>query len=207
MARTLSARQVLSIKYDTVRLGGGWDACLGPVELTGVWFVWGNSGNGKTSALVSLGTELSAYGRVLYNSREEAFLPSFQKTLRHYGAGELGSAFQVSADTIEELTEKLSKRRSPRFVVIDSFQFMGFNYKSFRAFCDRFRNKKLLIFVSRADGLRPQGRSAVSAMYDADCKIWVEGYKATSKGRYIGETGECVIWEEGALAYWEGRKV
>ena len=207
MARTLSARQVLSIKYDTVRLGGGWDACLGPVELTGVWFVWGNSGNGKTSALVSLGTELSAYGRVLYNSREEAFLPSFQKTLRHYGAGELGSAFQVSADTIEELTEKLSKRRSPRFVVIDSFQFMGFNYKSFRAFCDRFWNKKLLIFVSRADGLRPQGRSAVSAMYDADCKIWVEGYKATSKGRYIGETGECVIWEEGALAYWEGRKV
>ena len=207
MARTLSARQVLSIKFDTVRLGGGWDACLGPVELTGVWFVWGNSGNGKTSAMVSLGTELSAYGRVLYNSREEAFLLSFQNTLRHYGAGDLGSAFQVSADTIEELTEKLSKRRSPRFVVIDSFQFMGFNYKSFRAFCDRFRNKKLLIFVSRADGLRPQGRSAVSAMYDADCKIWVEGHKAISKGRYIGETGECVIWEEGALDYWEGRKV
>lgn len=205
MARTLSAKQVLSIKYDTVSLGGGWDACLGPVELTGVWFVWGNSGNGKTSALVSLGKELADYGRVLYNSREEAFLPSFQNTLRHFGVGDLGSAFQVSADTIEELTEKLSKRRSPRFVIIDSFQFMGFNYKSFRAFCDRFRNKKLLIFVSRADGLRPQGRSAVSAMYDADCKIWVEGYKAVSKGRYIGETGEAVIWEEGARKYWEGR--
>lgn len=204
MARTLSAKQVLSIKYETVRLGGGWDDCVGPVELRGVWFVWGNSGNGKTSAVLSLCRELAAFGRVLYNSREEGVGLSMQNALRRFNAGDLGSAFQLSCLTIDELTEKLSQRRSPKFVVIDSFQFMGFNYRRFRAFCERFPGK-LLIFVSRAYGRQPEGRAAVSAMFDADCKIWVEGYKAVSKGRFIGETGEAVIWEEGARKYWEGR--
>ena len=42
-------------------------------------------------------------------------------------------------------------------------------------------------------------------MYDASLKIWVEGYKAFSKGRYIGPTGECTVFEEGAKRYWEGK--
>jgi len=39
-------------------------------------------------------------------------------------------------------------------------------------------------------------------MYDADLKIWVEGYVAFSKGRYQGSTGEYTIWEKGAYDYW-----
>ena len=42
----------------------------------------------------------------------------------------------------------------------------------------------------------------VNVMYDATLKVWVEGYKATSKGRFIGTTGEYIIWEEGAQVYW-----
>ena len=41
MARTLSAKQVLTIKFDTIRLGGGWDECVGEIETTGIWFIWG----------------------------------------------------------------------------------------------------------------------------------------------------------------------
>lgn len=201
MARTLSAKQVLTIKFDTVRLGGGWDECVGEIETTGVWFIWGNSGNGKTSAVVSLCRELSNFGKVLYNSREEGVSLTMQNTLRRYGMGELGGRFQLSSMALDELDERLSQKRAPRFVVVDSFQFMGITYREFRAFCERHRNK-LLIFVSRTRGRQPEGRAAVSAMYDASCKIWVEGYKAFSKGRFIGEKGEITIWEEGARRYW-----
>ena len=204
MARTLSARQVLGMRFETVTLGGGWDRCLGPVETTGVWFVWGNSGNGKTSAVVSLCKELSRYGKVLYNSREEGFSLTMQNTLRRFGVGELGARFQVASLPLEELDEKISKPRSPKFVVVDSFQFMGFSYRSFRDFCER-HQRKLLIFVSRASGRQPEGRAACSAMYDACCKIWVEGYKAFSKGRFIGPEGSVTIWEEGAWKYWGER--
>lgn len=201
MARTLSAKQVLTIKFDTIRLGGGWDECVGEIETTGIWFIWGNSGNGKTSAVVSLCKELSAFGKVLYNSREEGVSLTMQNTLRRYGMGELGSRFQLANMSLQELDEKISQQRSPKFVVLDSFQFMGLTDKDFRAFCEKHKNK-MLIFVSRTRGRQPEGRAAISAMYDASCKIWVEGYKAFSKGRFVGTTGEMTIWDEGAKKYW-----
>lgn len=201
MARTLSAKQVLTIKFDTIRLGGGWDECVGEIESTGIWFIWGNSGNGKTSAVVSLCKELSVFGKVLYNSREEGVSLTMQNTLRRYGMGELGSRFQLANMSLQELDEKISQQRSPKFVVLDSFQFMGLTYKDFRAFCEKHKNK-MLIFVSRTRGRQPEGRAAISAMYDASCKIWVEGYKAFSKGRFVGTTGEMTIWDEGAKKYW-----
>lgn len=201
MARTLSAKQVLTIKFDTIRLGGGWDECVGEIETTGIWFIWGNSGNGKTSAVVSLCKELSAFGKVLYNSREEGVSLTMQNTLRRYGMGELGSRFQLANMSLQELDEKISQQRSPKFVVLDSFQFMELTYKDFRAFCEKHKNK-MLIFVSRTRGRQPEGRAAISAMYDASCKIWVEGYKAFSKGRFVGTTGEMTIWDEGAKKYW-----
>lgn len=201
MARTLSAKEVLTIKFDTIRLGGGWDECVGEIETTGIWFIWGNSGNGKTSAVVSLCKELSAFGKVLYNSREEGVSLTMQNTLRRYGMGELGSRFQLANMSLQELDEKISQRRSPKVVVLDSFQFMGLTYKDFRAFCEKHKNK-MLIFVSRTRGRQPEGRAAISAMYDASCKIWVEGYKAFSKGRFVGTTGEMTIWDEGAKKYW-----
>ncbi len=201
MARTLSAKQVLTIKFDTIRLGGGWDECVGEIETTGVWFIWGNSGNGKTSAVVSLCKELSVFGKVLYNSREEGVSLTMQNTLRRYGMGELGSRFQLANMSLQEVDEKISQQRSPKFVVLDSFQFMGLTYKDFRAFCEKHKNK-MLIFVSRTRGRQPEGRAAISAMYDASCKIWVEGYKAFSKGRFVGTTGEMTIWDEGAKKYW-----
>ena len=45
------------------------------------------------------------------------------------------------------------------------------SYKEYIAFKERHRNK-LLIFVSHADGKRPDGRAAIKVMYDASLKIW-----------------------------------
>ena len=73
------------------------------------------------------------------------------------------------------------------------------------AFKERHPNK-LLIFVSHAEGRQPAGRAAKSVMYDAGLKIWVEGYKAFSKGRFIGDLGYAVIWEQGMEEYWAGKQ-
>lgn len=197
---------MMTMRFETIRLGGGWDDCVGDVEPRGVWFVWGNSGNGKTTAVVSLCRQLVSHGRILYNSKEEGTSLSMQNTIRRFGMADFGSAFKVADMTIDELDEVLSKPRSQKIVVLDSIQFMGFSYKRFREFCDKYAARKLLIFVSRASGTRPEGRPANSAMYDASLKIWVEGYKAFSKGRFFGPTGEITLWRQGAEEYWEGRK-
>lgn len=204
--KKLSASQVLTIKRKTIKLEGAWGDCLGEIDRTGVVFIWGQSGNGKSSAVMSLAKELTKYGKVLYVSLEEGYALSFQNTLRRHAMQECGARFQVvTSIDMETLSNSILKRRSADFVVIDSFQYTQLNYKQYLKFKKKHSNK-LIIFVSHADGKQPAGRAAVSVKYDADQKIWVEGFKAISNGRYIGNTGEYIIWAEGAEEYWKCRK-
>lgn len=202
MSRTLSARQVLEKKHKTISLTGEWGDCLGEIDRSGVVFMWGNSGNGKSGAAMSFAKALTKFGKVLYVPLEEGTSLSMQNMLRRYSMSDCGRKFQLSEnETIESLDERLSKAKAPEFVFIDSFQYAQLSYKQYIAFKERHRNK-LLVFVSHADGKQPAGRAARSVMYDAGLKIWVEGYKAFSKGRFFGSTGEIVIWPERAAKYW-----
>jgi hypothetical protein len=102
---------------------------------------------------------------------------------------------------MEDLDARLKKRKSPDIIVIDSFQYTQMSFKEYQEFKARHRDK-LLIFISQADGNKPSGRTAVSVMFDAALKIWVEGYRAISKGRYFGNKGYYTIWKERADIYW-----
>lgn len=206
MTKSLSASQVLAIKRPTIKLDGAWGDCLGEIDRTGVVLVWGQSGNGKSSAVMSLAKELTKHGRVMYVSLEEGLALSFQNTLRRYHMQDCGARFQVIANVdLDTISQHLKKRRSADFVIIDSFQYTQLNYKRYLAF-KKMHSNKLIIFVSHADHKQPAGRAAVNVKYDADQKIWVEGYKAISNGRYIGSTGEYIIWEEGAKKYGATKK-
>lgn len=207
MKRSLSAIQALAVRNKTLEVAPEWRGCLGE-EITrhGIVFIWGNSGNGKSSAVMAFAKMLTGAGRVLYVSKEEGYGLSFQNTLRRYSMQECGARFQVIDKlSLDELTTSLAKPKSPEFVIIDSVQTMGINSRQYKELRERFRNK-LLVFVSQADGKRPASRPAVAMMYDADLKLWVEGHTVFSKGRFMGETKEYVVWQEGADRYWEGRK-
>jgi hypothetical protein len=207
MKRSLSAVQALAVRNRTLEVSPEWQGCLGEkIARHGIVFIWGNSGNGKSSAVMAFAKMLASNGKVLYVSKEEGYSLSFQNTLRRYTMQECGAAFQViDKETVDGLIERLAKPKSPEFVIIDSVQAIGLSSRQYKDLRERFRSK-LLVLVSQADGKRPAGRPAVNMMYDADLKIWVEGHIAFSKGRFMGETKEFVTWEEGALRYWDGRK-
>lgn len=206
MARTLSAKQVLAKKFKTIELGGKWNDCIGPIGRKGVVFFWGNSGNGKTSAVVLFCKALCQLGlRGIYLSKEEGTDLTMQNTLRRLGMMDCGRLFQIDGRmSLDELSDRLAKPRSADFCVIDSVQYVQMTYKRFLEFKERHKNK-LIILVSQTKGRAPDGRPATRMMYDASLKIWVEGYTAFSKGRFIGSTGEYTIWEDGAKKYWEGK--
>lgn len=207
MRRTLSAVQALSVRNKTLEVAPEWKGCLGDlITRRGIVFFWGNSGNGKSSAVMAFAKMLARSGKTLYVSKEEGYSLSFQNTLRRFDMQECGASFQVvDNESVEGLVERLSKPKSPEFIIIDSVQAMGISSRIYKQLREQLRNK-LLVLVSQADGKRPAGRAAVAMMYDADLKIWVEGHTAFSKGRFMGETKEYVTWEEGAQRYWEGRK-
>ena len=207
MKRSLSAVQALAVRNRTLEVSPEWQGCLGKeIARHGIVFIWGNSGNGKSSAVMAFAKMLASNGKVLYVSKEEGYSLSFQNTLRRFAMQECGASFQViDKETIDGLVERLSKPKSPEFVIIDSVQALGLGSRQYKSLRERFRHK-LLVLVSQADGKRPAGRPAVGMMYDADLKIWVEGHIAFSKGRFMGETKEYVTWPEGAQRYWDGRK-
>lgn len=198
---------MLRLKRETYAFEGAWAEAFGQPEQNGVWFVWGGSGNGKTSFVLQLCKELSRFGRVAYDSLEEGASLTMQNAFVKMGMQDVARRFVLlGREGIEQLDARLGKRKSPDIVVIDSFQYTGMTFRDYQAFKERHADK-LLIFISQADGSKPAGRTAVSVMYDAALKIFVSGYRAISKGRYFGTKGYYTIWEERArLVYGDEEK-
>lgn len=145
---------------------------------------------------------LCEFDRVAYNSLEEGDSLTMQNSLKRYGMSEVNKSFYLlNGENMRELSDRLDKRKSVNIVVVDSFQYTQMNYREYIRFKEAHRDK-LIIFISHATGKVPRGSAAQSVMYDATLKIWVEGFKAFSKGRFIGEKGEYTIWDEGANRYW-----
>lgn len=207
MKKTLSGVQLLTLKQDLMELGDGWRECLGDIPKTGIVVIWGHSGNGKSGAAMSLCKECGKYCKVLYCAAEEGYGPSMQNTVRRYDMASLHNRFQICVDNFDELMKRLERRESARVVVIDSPQAMGLKKSQFHALREKFGNRKLIIFVCQSEGKQPKGKVAQDIKFMADIKIWVSGFKAFSHGRFYGETGEKVIWDEGALrAYGRDKK-
>lgn len=197
MRKALSVTDICRKSYETLPFEGAWLEAFGCPERVGTWMVWGQSGSGKSTFAVQLCRELSRFGKVLYDSLEEGTSLTFRNKIAQLQDVERGR-FQVVSEPMDALKDRLSKRRSADFVIIDSFQYTGLDYRSYLALKQTLASK-LLILISHADGKLPSGRAAKSVMYDASLKIWVEGYRAYSKGRFIGENGGVyTIWDEGA---------
>lgn len=202
MKKALSITDICKKEYKTFAFEGEWEGAFAHPETTGTWFIWGNSGNGKSTFAMQLCCELCKYGKVLYNSLEEGYSLTFRNKLEILKDEFSNGKMNIVSEDIESLSQRLKRRRSADFIVIDSYQYSGLDYRKYLEFKNTHSNK-LLIFISHADGRNPSGRSAKSVMFDSSLKIWVEGYKAFSKGRFIGENGGVyTIWHEGAEKIW-----
>jgi len=200
--RALTIKNVFEKKYRLFDFTDEWELAFGKPETSGIWFIWGNSGNGKTSFIIQLIKELVKFEKVHFCSLEEGTSHTLQKSFESFEMDELNSnALLTASEPMEDLKTRLRQKKSRRVVVIDSFQYTMMSYRDYLALKQEFPDK-LFIFISHADGKMPAGRSAKSVMYDASLKIYVEGYRAFSKGRYIGSRGYYDIWSERAISIW-----
>lgn len=202
MKRAISVNELLAMKKPVYELSAEWREAFGEPERNGVWFVWGRSGSGKTSFVLQLCKELCRFGKVAYDSLEEGASISMKNAFIRAGMQDVARRLVLlDNENMEELDKRLSRRKSPDTVVIDSYQYTGMSFEDYLAFKRRHANK-LIVIISQADGTRPKGRTAGRVMFDASLKIWVEGYRAMSKGRFFGEKGYYTIWAERAEEYW-----
>lgn len=113
-----------------------------------------------------------------------------------------GRFLVLDREPIDQLALRLERQRSPDFIIIDSLQYTGINYREYKRLKEA-HPSKLFIFISHAEGGRPKGATATSVLYDADMKILVEGYRAVCKGRFIPQAGcHYSVWAEAEAKYW-----
>ncbi|MBE6245568.1 MAG: ATP-binding protein [Bacteroidales bacterium] len=205
MNKALSIYQVLSSRHDTLNFDGEWLEAIGNPAACGSWIIWGQSFNGKTAFAMQLAKYLCRFGKVLYNSMEEGVGRSIQVAIERTGMDSVARRFNLlDSEDIDELMLRLSQRKHPKVVIMDSIQYSGINYAQYKEIKKKF-NDILWIWISQAEGRLPEGRLANRVRYDAMVKIRVEGYRAYINSRFKADyqgKNYITVWEEGARRYW-----
>ena len=204
MKRAYSPKEIAAKKWVTLPWGEKWSKPFGEPADNASWFISGASASGKSSFVMQLAKELCKYGSVLYMNYEEGVNQSFQRRMDYLGMAEVQGRFRVvTDDSYDELVERLRKPKSPKFIIVDSFQVAvddaGFSYEKAVELMKRFP-KKCFIYISQEDKSQPTGKPARRLKYICDMKVRVMGYKAYCQGRAIGEAGTYyVVWKEGLI--------
>lgn len=205
LKRALTLQNVMDADVKTFDFAGEWLDAFGKPQATGVWLVYGGSGSGKTTFVMMLIKYLAAFGRVLFVSYEEGLSSaSLKVTIDRLGLMERQNEVLVTIDSVEELDERLSKQRSPNIVVIDSLELSEFNtVRQIKMFADKYP-QKLFIYIGQAEGDKPRSELGKAVLFLANQKIYVEGYRAFTRGRSQGEKDAFItIWAERGDKYWE----
>lgn len=200
MKRAYSPRDIAAKKWVTLPWGEEWSKPFGFPAENASWFISGASAQGKSSFVMQLGKELCKYGTVLYLSYEEGVNQSFQRRMGYLKMNEVQGRFRVVVgESLEEVTARLKKPKSPKFVIVDSIQVAEWKYEPIVELMKKFP-KKCFIFISQEKKSSPMGADAIKTRYICDMKIRVMGYKAYCMGRAIGEPGSYyTVWEQGVI--------
>lgn len=205
--RAYNPREVSQKKYEVIKWNGQWRESFGRPAMNETWFISGASAQGKSSFVMQLAKKLCEYGKTLYVSAEEGIRQSFQRRLEMFEMNSVGRKLSIIEDPdINLLKERLSKPKSPRFIIVDSFQMANWTYQDAMELIEKF-NKKSFIFISQEYKSRPMGADAVRLRYAAGVKIRVSGFMALCSGREkeTAGGGGFVVWDEGAIRY--GNKI
>ena len=208
----LPINQLAKKKYAEV---SGLDAefieCFGDIDASFDMILFGDSSNGKTNGTAQILEALIVAFKCKCNyiSYEEGTGKTMFKVLieEHKLHEKHGNCLTLYEDfSYEQLNYYMHQQRSAKIWVIDSLQASGLTFEQVEQLKKRYvlgkgGNKKILIFISWADGKLPSGAVAKSVRYYANIKVRVEGFIFFIRSRY-GSKKNFVSYEAGAKTYW-----
>lgn len=210
VGKKIGLRQLSQKTYSSVpNLPEKFIRSFGDIEDAFDCIIYGASGNGKTNFTVEVIKDLihSLNQKCMYISYEEGHTKTLQKTMieRHDMLNQVGNKLQILDHArYEDIIRLMGRNKSPKIWVIDSLQASHLTEEQCAQIKQRFvmsRKKKIVIYISWAEGKKPKGSVAQAVEYYAHIKIRVEGLIAFFKSRFGGNRNY-IIWEEGAKRYW-----
>jgi hypothetical protein len=205
MARVLGLKQLISKRFKFLKLPPHLINTVGFLTENFWMIVWGKSGNGKTNFNIDFLRAILDNGNALYVSLEEGTESTMViNAMKYFNEKEHSGKIQFADHemTVDELIKKLNKKKSPKYIVIDSIQHWNIKLDDYWRLKELFKKKKTFIFISHAKGKDPEGFVADKIRYDVGVKIHIEGFVATPKMSRYGGNNPHIIWEQGAKNYW-----
>jgi KaiC/GvpD/RAD55 family RecA-like ATPase len=201
MARGITAKTLLTKKFKTFKFDGIWEKVLGEQERGGIWVIYGNEKNGKTTLALLLSQYLTKFENLNYISAEEGTGFSFQQAAKKVKIDFKSTKIKFHEYIeMEELNLMLEKRQSARIMVIDNATAYIDDLKSaVLRKLKRDHPDKLFILMAHMEKNEPT--TAVAKLAKKLCNVYirVEGLTAFVGGRCPG--GEILINEEKAMIY------
>lgn len=199
--RSMSINILYSKKFKTFPFEKEWKQLFGTPERSGMWLLYGNEKNGKTTCALKLADYLSEFVKTLYVSGEEGLGYEFVQACKRAKMQSKKNLQFSEYVPVEELDEKLTKQRSPSIVFIDNVTVYSDELKNgkLRAFLKRHPNK-LFIFIAHEEQNQPYTSTGKLCKKLAKIIIHVQGFQASVSGRCPG--GKMFIDEEKGKLYW-----
>lgn len=216
LGKKMSLQQFLQIEHTDIShlISKELAECLGQIEMGFDVFMWGGSGDGKSTFATRLVKEFAQFGKVLHCVYEEGHSKSVRMNFERSGIvkmamdGQLPNGYELIDDCpFDDLVYLLGKKQSPKVVIIDSFQYSKITKEQWVLLKSKYvkgRKKRIFIVISHAEGSLPRGQVAKDCMYDAQIKVFVKKRIAFIKSRYEGKKNY-IIHHEGARAAWGKR--
>ncbi|HLO39098.1 MAG TPA: hypothetical protein VK173_11420 [Lacibacter sp.] len=208
--KVLRPSQIIKKQRDIYPFADQFEASFGKPERHAKWFITGPSYSGKSSFIFTLCNYLTQFGIVDYNNHEEAGGDSetVASKIRQSGMADKDGKVRlykapIESETHETYFERLNRKKSADFGVLDSMQHAELNKKSYLHLTDKLctpKKGKSLLFVSHYQ----KNDFTLFVKHDCDIKIEVINFTAHIESRYGGNK-VFVIWLEGAKKAW-GKK-
>lgn len=204
--RNRTIKNLYDKKFKTFDFEGVWADTIGQPETNGAWLVYGAEKNGKTWFSLLLAEYISSFTSVLYVSAEEGMGKTFVDACHRAQINPNNRRLHfVEYTPVDELSIKLSKRRSAKVVFVDNMTIYvdELRSKTLRNLLQK-HSDKLFIFIAHEERNEPYTAAAKLVKKLAKIIIRVEGLACFVSGRCKGGT---LTIDENKAALYHGSKI
>ena len=205
--KVLRPSQIINKVRNILPFEGKYAESFGQPEKHAKWFITGPPAAGKSSLMFMLCNYLTKYGVVDYNNHEEAGGDSqtvgqkIEQSLMNDKDGKVRFyKAPLISDEYETMMDRLKKRKSADFAILDSIQHAEMNKKIYLHYTESFckpKKGKMMLFISHW----AKNDFTKFVKHDCDIKVEVIGHVAYVESRYGGGK-PFLIWEKGAKDHW-----
>lgn len=210
--KVLGGFQFGQMTFELLPIDGRFKGSLGDLCMGFVMVIFGNSGNGKTETALDLADYFRSLdmGDVAWLSYEQRHGYDLQKGWKRKGLhiNKAGHSSALVIDPIanrapgvsfvEDLYNYLKKKNSPKFIFIDSIDYLKIKFDEYANFLKEAFPNKNFIFLSHAKGNMPKTTIAEKIMYDGGLAWYVHKYIAYPVKNRFGGFEPYVVFEERA---------